>query len=297
LKNPMHQSILIPLTLALAAAAVLARAPLQASPAEVAFATFLGGSALDEARAVTVDAAGNVYITGTTASSDFPATRSYLPEYPEDFPYPRELFPFNAFVAKLAPDGTLLYATVYGDIFNDRGEGIAVGADGTASVVGTYAFMQFEGGEASASLARIAPDGTLLGYGSRPADLVFSSFDRGADIALDDQGNVYVAEVSETVDYPRGGLNIVLVKFDPSLSTVLYTTILGGDGNDLVARIDLDAAGNLYLTGTTASSNYETVNAAQGADPGGTDAFLTKLDPAGGIAFSTTWAATATTEV
>lgn len=289
MQNPMQQSILIRLTLTLAAWAVLVGAPLQANPAEVAFATFLGGSALDDARAVTVDDGGNVYVTGTTASADFPATRSYLPEYPEDFPYPRELFLFNAFVAKFAPDGTLIYATVFGDIFNDRGEGIAVGADGTAYVVGTYAFMDFEEGESSASLARIAPDGRLLGYDSRPGDLVFSAFDGGRDIALDAEGNVYVAEVSEIESFhPRGeGMDIVLVKFDPSLSTALYTTFLGGDGDDLVERIALDAAGNLYLTGTTASTNYETVNAAQGADPGGPDAFLTKLGPAGAIAFST----------
>src|SRR5438445_2251552 len=110
-------------------------------------------------------------------------------------------------------------------------------------------------------------------------------------VAVDASGAVYVAGSTLSTDFPpatglqpaAGGLRDTFVaKLDPAGTTLAFATYLGGSGqDDPHAGVALDAAGNIYVAGTTTSSNFPTQSALQPAIHGVRDAYVTKLNPAG----------------
>ena len=79
-----------------------------------------------------------------------------------------------------------------------------------------------------------------------------------------------------------------MAKFDPTGSSLIYATYLGGAGDDGFSGIDVDKDGNVYLAGNTKSTNFPNVNPFQGTFGGGQDAFVVKLNPSGSsIVYST----------
>jgi uncharacterized protein (TIGR03437 family) len=125
--------------------------------------------------------------------------------------------------------------------------------------------------------------------------LGFSTFLSPADpkgIAVDSAGNVYVAgtetgSVLPTVNpfqgSSKGGLDAFVAKFNSTGTALIYSTYLGGSEQDQGYALAVDAAGNAYVTGTTYSPDFPTVNAFQStkASQGSRTAFVTKLNPAG----------------
>ncbi len=124
-----------------------------------------------------------------------------------------------------------------------------------------------------------------------------SGYDYGYDIALDADGNAYVIGYTNSVDFPTknpaqpdfgGGMgagDAFVVKLNPTGSTLVYATYLGGGGNDRGFGIALDADGNAYVTGDTTSIDFPTQNPIQpetgGGGPFEGDAFVAKLDATG----------------
>src|SRR6185369_14043968 len=97
---------------------------------ELLRATLLGGSLVDTVAAMAVDAAGNVYLVGTTKSTDFPLVAAYQPTHGANYE--------DTFVAKLDATGTkLVYSTFLGGLGRDTGAAIAVDLTGNAYVTGT----------------------------------------------------------------------------------------------------------------------------------------------------------------
>jgi hypothetical protein len=118
--------------------------------------------------------------------------------------------------------------------------------------------------------------------------------DKGLALAVDAGGDAYVAGSTVSTDFPatagalqqsQGGTatrgDAFVAKLDPSGSTLLFATYIGGGGGDEARGIALDADGNAYLTGRTDSSNFPMVNALFGTPRGDVDAFLLKLDSTG----------------
>jgi CSLREA domain-containing protein len=110
-------------------------------------------------------------------------------------------------------------------------------------------------------------------------------------IAVDNSGNAYVTGGSAAVNFPTqgaiqstsaGASDVVLAKLNASGSALLFSTYLGGSGNEFGRGVGVSSSGSIYLTGNTGSGNFPTVNAAQPAIGGGSDAFLVKYDPSGG---------------
>jgi len=124
---------------------------------------------------------------------------------------------------------------------------------------------------------------TLAAQGS--PSLTFSTYlggpgeDRAGGVAVDAQGNIYVAGMTN--------LDVFVMKLSPAGDQVIYKTILGGSGYEEPSGIAVDGAGNAYVVGTTNSWDFPTVNAMQPSRNGGSDAFIVKLDPAGTILYST----------
>ncbi len=171
------------------------------------YATFLGGSQLERAFRIAADGLGSTYVTGETYSSDFPAARG--PGYDTSFNGGTT----DAFVVKLNPSGTgLEYATFLGGSDFDEGQAIAVGRDGHAHVTGsTFSSdfpavhgpgydTSFNGGTSDAFSVKLNPSGTGLQYATF---LGGSASGEGAlAVALDATGNVYVAGVTRSSDFP-----------------------------------------------------------------------------------------------
>ena len=122
--------------------------------------------------------------------------------------------------------------------------------------------------------------------------------DGGIGIAVDDAGNVVVCGTTRSTDFPLenevsstngGNIDLFLAKLDPTGSTLLYSTYLGGSGRELGGDVALDPEGNAYCAGWTDSADFPTTAGVYQPtfSGGGDDAAVVKLDPSGGLVYST----------
>src|SRR4029077_1139456 len=86
-----------------------------------------------------------------------------------------------------------------------------------------------------------------------------------------------------------GAQDVFVAKLNSAGSALVYSTYLGGSDNDIGNRIAVDALGNAYVTGTTSSSDFPTVNALYPALRGVADAFVAKLSPSGSALIYSTY--------
>lgn len=275
------------------------------------YSTYLGGSGGDSGSGIAVDSAGNAYVTGYTQSTDFPTKNPLQPAYAGGTD--------DIFVAKINPTGSaLVYSTYLGGSGDDLGSAIAVDSAGNAYVTGVTQSIDFptknplqatNGGGSGCTdcqdvfVTKINPQGSALVYSTY---LGGSNQDNGAGIAVDSAGNVYVGGNTESADFPitPGAFQTVcnrgsgcfpngdafMAKINPSGSALVYSTFLGGSNQDIVGGIAVDRAGNAYAIGTTASTDFPTVNAVQRAYGGGLDdAFVSKLNRTGSALIYSTY--------
>lgn len=255
----------------------------------LSYSTYLGGSSDDYGNSLAVDAAGNAYVTGYTASSDFP-TATPLDQ--------ANAGSYDAFVAKLNAAGSaLVYSTYLGGSSDDYGNSVAVDASGNAYVTGHTSSTDFptttplqasNGGLFDAFVAKLNPAGGALVFSTY---LGGSSDDRGNGIAVDATGNVYVAGTTSSSDFPTatplqphsgGGVyDVFVAKLNAAGSSLVYSTYLGGSDDDYGNGIAVDAAGSAYITGYTSSTNFPTANPLQSKFGGQNDAFVAKLNSTG----------------
>jgi hypothetical protein len=263
--------------------------PLVIDPVLV-YSTYLGGSGNDQGNGIAVDGAGNAYVTGTTASTNFPTTNPLQASNGGVG---------DAFVTKINAAGSaLVYSTYLGGSGNDEGRGIAVDGAGNAYVTGTTTSTNFPtasplqasygGSYVEAFVTKINSLGNALLYSTY---LGGSGGDEGRSIAVDGAGNAYVTGTTASTNFPTanplqasngGGADAFVTKINAAGSTLVYSTYLGGSGQDGGNGIAVDGSGNAYVTGTTSSTNFPTKNALQASYAGGnTDAFVTKINAAG----------------
>jgi hypothetical protein len=144
------------------------------------------------------------------------------------------------------------------------------------------------GGYSDAFVAKINPTGSALVYSTY---LGGSGGDSGAGIAVDSAGNAYVVGSTGSSNFPTtnplqptfggGYVDAFVAKVNPTGSVLIYSTYLGGSGGDFGYGIAVDSAGSAYVTGSTQSPDFPTVNPLQPAFGGIWNAFVAKLDPAG----------------
>ncbi|PYV37389.1 MAG: hypothetical protein DMG06_28270 [Acidobacteria bacterium] len=189
------------------------------------YSTYLGGNKFDAARAIALDASGNVYLTGRTTSTTFP-TRN--PIQAENHGGLDENFGFDAFVAKLdALGGALVYSTYLGGDYDDSGSGIAVDSQGNAYVVGMTEspnfpimrpFQPASGGHRDGFIVKLNPEGSAFEYSSY---LGGSTDDSAGSIALDSSAKAYVTGYTFSKNFPTvnafqaslaGGDNVFVTK-------------------------------------------------------------------------------------
>jgi len=264
------------------------------------YSTYLGGSGTEAAAAIAVDQSGNVYITGQTSSLDFPKQNPQQSGFGGG--------PNDAFVAKIDPSGsTLVYSTYFGGNGDDFGAGIAVDASGNAYVAGRTksnnlattagAFQtNYADGNGDAFVMKLNASGSALIYSTY---LGGDGYDGAFAIAIDASGNAYVTGNFYISNFPtttgayqtmnKGAFDAFVTKLNATGSALVYSTYLGGNGDDGGLGIAVDSAGNAYVTGQTGSTaNFPMLNAPQATFGGYYDAFVTKLNSNGsGLWYST----------
>jgi hypothetical protein len=265
------------------------------------YSTFLGGGDVDVGRGVAVDASGQAYVTGETASGDFPTTAG---AYDTTHNGRRDVF-----VSKLSTTGDgLAYSTVIGGAGDDSSAGIAIDASGNAYVTGSAesngfpttagAFDTSRNGLNDAFVTKIDATGAALSYSTFLGGTGSEEYGRG--VAVDSTGYAYVTGSTNAPDFPttataydstyNGGGDAFVTKVDPTGTGLWYSTFLGGSSGDSALGVAIDESGNAYVTGATTSTDFPTTAGAfdLSANGGPVDAFVTKLDAAGGnLAYST----------
>jgi uncharacterized protein (TIGR03437 family) len=261
------------------------------------YAAVIGGGAEDQARAIALDAAGNVYLTGITFSTDFPVTGDALqPNFAGGNT--------DAFVVKLSADGSrLLYSSYLGGRRQEFGEGIAVAADGSVFVAGSTLADDFPvlPGALQPVTNSDAYDAFLVKMDLDNPALLASTFFGGSDrdeildLALDTAGNVVVTGVTISKDFPatpgvfqpehRGVTTAFVSKLTPDLSEIVFSTYLGGSTEDRGQAVAVDPWGDIYVGGRTLSTDFPvTPEALQGRFVRGSffgDGFVAKVSADG----------------
>ncbi len=228
----------------------------------LSYSTYLGGTQVDFAFRIAVDSSGSAYVTGVTNSTNFPTTA-------------------GAYKTGLAP-GTGMCSSSFG------------------SLVRTMVFTCPD-----AFVTKLNPAGSAKLYSTY---LGGSSGDAGVGIAVDGSGDAYVTGFTSSSDFPTtpgaykttrpGRGDAFVTKLDPTGSSLVYSTYLGGSQDDIGLGVAVDGSGNAFVTGGTSSIDFPTSSGAFQASNGGPatcatgfldhgrgtlcfDAFVTKLDSAG----------------
>lgn len=268
-------------------------AKLNATGSTLVYSTYLGGTARDYGRSIAVDGADNAYVTGYTASVNFPTAN---PLQPTNHGGP-SWCPCDGFVAKLSASGSaLIYSTYLGGSSDDGPHGIAVDGFGNAYVTGETYSTDFPTVNAIQSTLHGDQDVFVFELNASGSALVYSTYlggkqaDFGYDIAVDGSGDAYVTGYTASGDFPtanplqlkkKGGQDAFVAKLGAAGSGLVYSTYIGGTNDDEGIGIRVDGSGNAYVTGYTLSTDFPTADPLQATNSGGADAFLAGLSADG----------------
>jgi len=265
---------------------------LDAGGSGLQFSTMIGGSNWEEAWDVAVGPTGSLYVTGYTASSDFPTCPG---AFDGTHAGGREVY-----IAILSPDASqLLYCTFLGESGSDIARSIAVDASGDIYVTGATSSALFP--TTVGAFDRIyagGEDGFVSKLNATVGSLIYSTFLGGAGLEnlvaleLDGSGTALVGGYTASVGFPttpgaydrifNGPTDGVVVGLNASGSGLAFSTFLGGAGDEYLRAMGVDLSGSIYVAGATSSPDFPTTPGAYDASAnGGFDAFLVKLDSVG----------------
>ncbi|HET7119275.1 MAG TPA: PKD domain-containing protein [Hanamia sp.] len=214
------------------------------------YTTYIGGKGEEQPHSLIVDAQGNLILAGRSNSNDYPTTTKVGPNGGWDI-----------VVTKLNASGSALIGSV--KIGGTGNDGVNIADENSGS--GTH------------SLKR--------NYGD----------DARSEVLLDASNNIYVASCSSSSDFPTtagafqtkpgGNQDAVVLKIDPSCNTVLFSTLLGGSGDDAAYVVALGNNNNIYVAGGTASDDFDGVSKSGVLNStflgGVCDGFVTEMNNSG----------------
>ncbi|HUA84795.1 MAG TPA: SBBP repeat-containing protein [Bryobacteraceae bacterium] len=280
------------------------------------YETHIGGSNGDSGYGIAIDASGDVYLAGMTASADYPVTpaaNNYTTKNITD--------PMNCFVTELNAGGNgLVYSALLGGSQADGCSSVGVDASGNTWVAGVTDSTDLK----TVNAIQTSAPGALFGTASYAAFMVklapggssvlYSSYYGGpgntaaTSLALDSNGNVYLTGFTTsslfsttsgafqtTFGGSGGQTNSIFTTGDAFVMKLnssgqrVYATYLGGAKDDVGVGIAVDSSGDAYVGGATLSGNFPTQNAFQSTNHGaggsayasGGDGFIAELDPTG----------------
>ena len=252
--------------------------------------SFLGGSDNDFGSYIATDKNGNIYVAGETLSPDFPVTNSA-------YPASRSVGYSDVFVAKLSGDlTTLLAATYLGGSDGDGATSIAIDRSGEVYVCGYTLSPDFPttsgaysviGRGTDAFIARLSGDLTAL---IASTYLGGSSDDYAYSVSVI-QNDIYIAGETRSLDFPvtngvyaetyGGGFSDAFIsRLSSDLTSLKASTYLGGSDDDYAYSMGSDIEGNIYIAGTTLSSDFPAAFGSYSAFNNNYDVFVSKLSGA-----------------
>ena len=254
--------------------------------------TYLGGSANEYTNnTLAIDSSGNVYVAGYGNSSNFPTTAG---AYDTSFGGT-----YDVFISKFNSGLTSLLASTYlGGSNADYAFALAIDSSGNVYVAGYTLSSNFPttagaydtsyGGGNDAFISKFNSGLTSL---LASTYLGSSSDDYAHALAIDSSGNVYVAGETASSNFPttagaydtsfggNGVYDVFISKFNSGLTSLLASTYLGGSNGDYAYALAIDSSGNVYVAGSSNSSDFPTTAGAYKTSYGGnTDAFISKLN-------------------
>jgi uncharacterized protein (TIGR03437 family) len=253
------------------------------------------GTQYDQAAGIAVDSAGNAYVTGSASSTSFPVTGTGVLGHAPNGSGPL------GFVVKLDPHGVIQYSVTLGAGAANVAYAIALTPETDIVVSGGSSVNNFPSTPGAAYRAAMGPYIVELDNAASKVKFSVVGIGGGA-LAIDPQGDIYVAGSTTDTDYPTTpgayqtkfvqaivdtgffpavGTNQYVSKIDHSGSKLLYSTGLNGmdTGQTSNRGLAVDNQGNAYVTGTTMSYNYP-ITETPGSDSR-QGVFLTKLHPTG----------------
>ncbi len=239
---------------------------------------------------VTTDGTGNAYVTGLTMTSNFPVTSgAFATAYPGDY------LSDVGFVAKFSNSGAIAYSTYLGGLTSNFLNAVAVDSTGSAYVTGyenandNFPIVNTSICDPSvancngAVVAKLDPTGSNLVYSTF---LAATNEMAGQAIQVDASGDAFIVgsdiqfSLSNPIEGYAGGGDVVVAEIDPTASTQLMATFLGGQGWEAASGLALDSKGAVYVTGVTQSVDFPVTRSVfQTVWGGQTDAFIAKIDP------------------
>ncbi|HEU4472119.1 MAG TPA: PKD domain-containing protein [Flavisolibacter sp.] len=227
------------------------------------YATYIGGSAIEQPHSLVVDAQGNLVIAGRSNSDNYPVVG----------PQPNRGTAFDIVVTKLNAAGNAIIGSQRIGGRSDDGANIRNDHSGSATSL-------------------------LRNYGD----------DGRSEVILDGAGNIYVASCTQSDNFPvrngfqgtlGGGQDAVVLKLSPDVSNLLFSTYLGGGGNDAGYVLSLAPNGNIYVAGGTESNSTgaqpfpgSTAGTLGPVSNGGIDGFISIISNNGSAILRTTFVGT-----
>jgi hypothetical protein len=265
--------------------------PTRTGAAAVTAFTYIGGDGNDIPTGLAIGPDGLLYLTGSTTSTNFPMTGNGVSAALSGTQ--------DAFVVKIYPslDG-LIYSTYLGGTDVEAAYGIAVDSTGIY-ITGVTLSTDFPtSSNAVQSVTAGGHDAFITKLDINGGSIVYSTYlggertDEGRGIVIAPTGRVYVTGWTSSGGFPsvgnayqaqsQGGGDIFIAGLDLSLGAgaLVYSSYLGGGGDDEPRKLALDASGSLLLTGFTLSTNFPTTSGAYQPTQGGIgNAFVVKFDP------------------
>jgi hypothetical protein len=275
-------------------------AKLKGDGSALIFSTYLGGNGVEQGWSLKVDNAGDIYVTGNTQSTNFPTKNPVQPANGGSN---------DAFVTKLKGDGSaLIFSTYLGGSWIDAGLSVAVDGMGNVHVAGFTDSPNFptanplqaaSAGSDDAFVAKLDVNGALV-YSTY---LGGAGTDYGQAIGVDNAGNAYLIGETRSSNFPTinpmqpalsGRSDIFVTKLNRTGTALVYSTYLGGTDEEDGLGLEVDPQGNVYITGSTFSTDFPTVEAVQPIpDPRAelpnthSNGFVTKINAGGsGLIYS-----------
>jgi hypothetical protein len=258
------------------------------------WSTYLGGSGDEIAYGIAADSSGNCYVASGTGS----ATLSFIDGSALQ---PSSNGNGDAFVVKIDSSGAKVYATFLGGSGGEFAQSIVADGSGNAWVAGSTGSTDFPGvtgsslqstnaGSDDLFLAKLNSGGTSLLYATY---LGTSNSDSLQAMVRDGSGNIYLTGETDSTTFPgvtgssaqpsnAGSYDIYVTKLNSTATAITWSTFLGGSDYDASAGVGVDSSGNVYVGGSTISTNFPVSSAIQSTYGGGTvDTVAAKINAAG----------------
>ncbi|MCK5265693.1 MAG: hypothetical protein KAR03_08800 [Candidatus Thorarchaeota archaeon] len=263
---------------------------------DLLYSSYLGGIGYEHVTSVNIDSGNNIVLTGTTGSANFPTTPDAL-----DLTFGGLT---DGFLMKIAPNGSLLYSTFIGGTGNDWIYGIQFDASENYMFSGwtdstglgtTGSLHQNPIGGTDGFIARVSSNGATLQMFSYVGG---TGNDRVYVMDIDSEYNYILAGITASSNYPTtGGAfqssssangDAILTKINHNGNTLLYSTYLGGNNDDLGLTVTVDSTDSMILSGYTESNDLAVQNAQQATFGGGVaDIYVAKFNETGSLQFLT----------